>query len=174
MTAVLLWLVIFIVVVIMAWFWGWKRIDFFRGMIVTKKNMLKHKETIRFPEQSTPRSNRFRGLLALRRYKDGTERCIACQLCSASCPALAIEIESEQAQDGTRRAKRFDIDMFKCVHCGLCQRACPTDAIVLTHQEHYVLTSRAQHIMTKEKLLFMGDLHADDLKKNLEQERDFI
>ena len=126
------------------------------GMGLTFKYFLKRKSTIQFPEESLPRSPRHRGLLALRRYPNGEERCIACKLCEATCPAMAITIESEPREDGTRRATRFDIDMFKCINCGLCEEACPVDSIVLTSEIHYAVTERGQNILTKEKLLAIG------------------
>lgn len=122
------------------------------------KVFFQEKITIQFPEEQTPLSPRFRGLLALRRYPNGEERCIACKLCEAVCPALAITIESEQREDGSRRTTRYDIDMFKCINCGLCEESCPVDSIVVTPIHHYHISERGQNIMTKEKLLAVGDL----------------
>ena len=103
--------------------------EMFKGMRVTGKHFFTRKSTVQYPEEKTPQSPRFRGLHALRRYPNGEERCIACKLCEAVCPALAITIESEQRADGSRRTTRYDIDMVKCIYCGLCQEACPVDAI---------------------------------------------
>jgi len=128
------------------------------GLKLTGKYLFKKKITVQFPEENTPTSPRFRGLLALRRYPNGEERCIACKLCEAVCPALAITIESEEREDGSRRTTRFDIDMFKCINCGLCEESCPVDSIVVTPVQHYHIQKRGQNIMTKEKLLALGDL----------------
>lgn len=128
------------------------------GLKLTGKYFFKKKITVQFPEEATPLSPRFRGLLALRRYPNGEERCIACKLCEAVCPALAITIESEPREDGSRRTTRYDIDMFKCINCGLCEESCPVDSIVVTPIHHYHVSERGQNIMTKEKLLAVGDL----------------
>ena len=104
-------------------------LELIQGLGVTMKEMFRTKTTINYPEEKTPQSSRFRGLHALRRYPNGEERCIACKLCEAVCPALAITIESDVSNDGTRRTTRYDIDLFKCIYCGLCQEACPVDAI---------------------------------------------
>ena len=113
--------------------------------------------TMRYPEEKTPQSPRFRGLHAQRRYANGQERCIACKLCEAVCPALAITIESNVAADGTRRTTRYDIDLFKCIYCGFCEEACPVDAIVETRIHEYHMEEKGQNIMTKDKLLAVGD-----------------
>jgi NADH-quinone oxidoreductase subunit I len=133
-------------------------IDLLLGLKLTGKYFFKKKMTVQFPEEVTPLSPRFRGLLALRRYPNGEERCIACKLCEAVCPALAITIESEPREDGSRRTTRYDIDMFKCINCGLCEESCPVDSIVVTPIHHYHMRERGQNIMTKEKLLAVGDL----------------
>jgi NADH-quinone oxidoreductase subunit I len=133
-------------------------VDILKGLSLTGKYFFKKKITVQFPEEKTPTSPRFRGLLALRRYPNGEERCIACKLCEATCPALAITIESEPRADGTRRTTRYDIDMFKCINCGLCEESCPVDSIVVTSVQHYHMDSRGQNIMTKEKLLAIGDM----------------
>ena len=138
-------------------------LDFLAGLRLTGKYLFKKKITVQFPEEQTPLSPRFRGMLALRRYVNGEERCIACKLCEAVCPALAITIESEPREDGSRRTTRYDIDVFKCINCGLCEEACPVDAIVLTPIQHYHISERGQNIMTKEKLLAVGDLMEDRL-----------
>jgi NADH-quinone oxidoreductase subunit I len=127
------------------------------GLQVTGRYLFARKITVQFPEERTPLSPRFRGLHALRRYPNGEERCIACKLCEAVCPALAITIESEQRSDGTRRTTRYDIDLFKCIYCGFCEEACPVDAIVETRTFDYHFEKRGEHIMTKEKLLAHGD-----------------
>lgn len=138
-------------------------IDLFRGLLVTGRYFFKKKITIQFPEESTPTSNRFRGMLALRRYPNGEERCIACKLCEAVCPALAITIESEPREDGSRRTTRYDVDAFKCISCGLCEESCPVDSIVVTPIVHVHMTERGQNILTKEKLLAIGDLLEEKL-----------
>jgi NADH-quinone oxidoreductase subunit I len=113
--------------------------------------------TVQYPEEKTPQSPRFRGLHAQRRYPNGQERCIACKLCEAVCPALAITIESDVAADGTRRTTRYDIDLFKCIYCGFCEEACPVDAIVETRIHEYHMENRGENIMTKDKLLAIGE-----------------
>src|SRR5215216_2478089 len=128
------------------------------GLKLTGKYFFKRKTTVQFPEEQTPISPRFRGALALRRYPNGEERCIACKLCEAVCPALAITIESEEKEDGTRRTTRYDLDIFKCINCGLCEESCPVDSIVVTPIHHFHINQRGQNIMTKEKLLAVGDL----------------
>ena len=128
------------------------------GLSLTGKYFFRKKTTVQFPEEMTPISPRFRGALALRRYPNGEERCIACKLCEAVCPALAITIESEPREDGTRRTTRYDIDVFKCINCGLCEESCPVDSIVVTPIQHYHVQERGQNIMTKQKLLALGDL----------------
>lgn len=132
--------------------------ELFSGLWLTLKYFFRRKTTVQFPEETTPISPRFRGLLALRRYPNGEERCIACKLCEAVCPALAITIDSEQRADGSRRTTRYDIDMFKCINCGLCEESCPVDSIVVTPIQHYHISERGQNIMTKEKLLAIGDM----------------
>ena len=134
-------------------------IELFKGLAVTGKYLFKPKITVRYPEEKTPISFRFRGHHALRRYENGEERCIACKLCEAVCPANAITIESEEREDGTRRTTRYDIDMFKCIYCGYCEEACPVDAIVESRVFEYVFWERGENIMTKEKLLAFGDKH---------------
>jgi NADH-quinone oxidoreductase subunit I len=131
--------------------------ELLQGMWVTLRYMFKPPFTVSFPEEKTPLSPRFRGLHALRRYPNGEERCIACKLCEAVCPALAITIESDRRDDGTRRTTRYDIDLFKCIYCGFCEEACPVDAVVETRHLHYHMERRGDNIMTKDKLLAVGD-----------------
>ncbi len=128
-----------------------------KGMWVTWKRMFGKKITVQYPEEKTPQSPRYRGLHALRRYPNGQERCIACKLCEAVCPALAITIESDVGADGTRRTTRYDIDLFKCIYCGFCEEACPVDAIVETRIHEYHMERQGENIMTKDKLLAVGD-----------------
>ena len=131
--------------------------ELLKGMSVTGRHFFKPKITVQYPEEKTPMSPRFRGLHAQRRYPNGEERCIACKLCEAVCPALAITIESEERADGTRRTTRYDIDLFKCIYCGFCEEACPVDAIVETRIFEYHFEERGQQIMTKDMLLAVGD-----------------
>jgi NADH-quinone oxidoreductase subunit I len=133
--------------------------ELLKGLRVTWRNLFVRKFTIQYPEEKTPQSPRFRGLHALRRYPNGEERCIACNLCEAVCPAAAITIESEMAEDGTRRTTRYDIDLFKCVYCGFCEEACPVDAVVETRILEYHMENRGEEIMTKDKLLAVGEKH---------------
>jgi NADH-quinone oxidoreductase subunit I len=127
------------------------------GLRITGRYLFAKKITVQYPEERTPLSHRFRGLHAQRRYPNGEERCIACKLCEAVCPALAITIESRQREDGTRRTTRYDIDLFKCIFCGFCEEACPVDAIVETRVFDYHFEKRGEQIMTKENLLAHGD-----------------
>jgi NADH-quinone oxidoreductase subunit I len=127
------------------------------GLWVTWKKLFTRKFTVNYPEEKTPQSPRFRGLHALRRYPNGEERCIACKLCEAVCPAVCITIDSDVAQDGTRRTTRYDIDLFKCIYCGFCEEACPVDAIVLTRIHEYHMEHRGENIMSKDKLLAVGE-----------------
>jgi NADH-quinone oxidoreductase subunit I len=128
-----------------------------KGLSVTARSLFRRKITINYPEEKTPQSVRFRGLHALRRYPNGEERCIACKLCEAVCPALAITIDSDVAADGTRRTTRYDIDLFKCIYCGFCEEACPVDAIVETRIHEYHMEHRGENIMSKDKLLAVGE-----------------
>jgi NADH-quinone oxidoreductase subunit I len=127
------------------------------GMRLTGRHLFARKITVQYPEEKAPMSPRFRGLHALRRYANGEERCIACKLCEAVCPALAITIDSEQRSDGSRRTTRYDIDLFKCIFCGFCEEACPVDSIVETRYYEYHFEQRGENIMTKDKLLAIGD-----------------
>ncbi len=127
------------------------------GLKLTGRYLFAKKITVQYPEEKTPMSARFRGLHALRRYPNGEERCIACKLCEATCPAMAITIESDQRDDGSRRTTRYDIDLFKCIFCGFCEEACPVDAIVETREFEYHFEKRGEQIMTKDKLLAVGE-----------------
>ncbi len=136
------------------------------GLTVTFRHLFKKKVTILYPEEETPISPRFRGMLALRRYPNGEERCIACKLCETVCPSLAITIEAEPREDGSRRTTRFDIDAFKCINCGFCEEACPVDSIVVTPEMHYHVSERGNNILTKEKLLMIGDIYEQQLAED--------
>jgi NADH-quinone oxidoreductase subunit I len=127
------------------------------GLGLTGRHLFRRKITVQYPEEKTPQSPRFRGLHALRRYPSGEERCIACKLCEAVCPALAITIESERRADGTRRTTRYDIDLTKCIFCGFCEESCPVDSIVETRVFEYHGEKRGDLLMTKDKLLAHGD-----------------
>ncbi len=140
--------------------------ELFKGLGVTGRYLFARKITVQYPEEKTPMSPRFRGLHALRRYANGEERCIACKLCEAVCPALAITIDSEEREDGTRRTTRYDIDLFKCIYCGFCEEACPVDSIVETHIFEYHFEEHGQQIMTKEKLLEIGDKYEAEIAAN--------
>ena len=140
--------------------------ELLKGLSVTGKYLFARKITVQYPEEKTPMSPRFRGLHALRRYANGEERCIACKLCEAVCPALAITIDSEEREDGTRRTTRYDIDLFKCIYCGFCEEACPVDSIVETHIFEYHFEEHGQQIMTKEKLLEIGDKYEVEIAAN--------
>jgi NADH-quinone oxidoreductase subunit I len=140
--------------------------ELLKGMSLTGRYFFRRKFTLYYPDEKTPQSPRFRGLHAQRRYPNGEERCIACKLCEAVCPALAITIESLQREDGTRRTKRYDIDLFKCIFCGFCEEACPVDAIVETRILEYHFENRADSIMTKDKLLQVGDLNEEQIARD--------
>ncbi|HKI61705.1 MAG TPA: NADH-quinone oxidoreductase subunit NuoI [Mariprofundaceae bacterium] len=137
------------------------------GLSLTGRVLFKKKITVEYPEEKTPLSPRFRGLHALRRYESGEERCIACKLCEVVCPALAIVIESEERDDGSRRTTRYDIDFTKCIYCGLCQEACPVDAIVETQEFEYSTETRAALYYTKDMLLANGDRYEKQIAANL-------
>jgi NADH-quinone oxidoreductase subunit I len=175
-------------------------LELLAGLKVTFKHLFKRKVTIYYPEEHTPVSPRFKGILALRRYpsqdsdqtddpsssdpgtqtaqpnattQKGEERCIACKLCEAVCPAQAITIETAaRKSDGQRRTTRFDIDMFKCINCGLCEEACPVDSIVTVPTGHYVMYQRGQNILTKEKLLAIGDTFEEKIAQDREEDRE--
>ena len=141
-------------------------LELLKGMSLTMRHMFRYPITINYPEEKTPKSVRFRGLHALRRYPNGEERCIACKLCEAVCPALAITIESTQREDGSRRTTRYDIDLFKCIFCGFCEESCPVDSIVETGFLEYHFESPQEAIMTKEKLLAVGDRFESEIAEN--------
>ncbi|MDT7928110.1 NADH-quinone oxidoreductase subunit NuoI [Tepidimonas sp.] len=138
-------------------------VELFKGMALTGRYALRRKVTVQFPEEKTPLSPRFRGLHAQRRYPNGEERCIACKLCEAVCPAMAIIIESAQREDGTRRTTRYDIDLTKCIFCGFCEEACPVDAIVETHIFEYHGEKRGDLYLTKDMLLAIGDRYEKEI-----------
>ena len=137
--------------------------ELFKGLSVTGRYMFRKKFTLQYPEENAPISPRFRGLHALRRYPNGEERCIACKLCEAVCPALAITIEAEPREDGSRRTTRYDIDLFKCIYCGFCEESCPVDSIVETRVYEYHFEQRGENIMTKDRLLEIGDKYEAQL-----------
>jgi NADH-quinone oxidoreductase subunit I len=139
--------------------------ELLQGLGVTGRNLFSRKFTVMYPEQKIPKSPRFRGLHALRRYPNGEERCIACKLCEAVCPALAITIDSEKRADGSRRTTKYEIDLFKCIFCGFCEESCPVDSIVETHISDYHFEKRGENIMTKDKLLAIGDKYEKDIAK---------
>jgi len=141
-----------------------------RGMWVVLEQMFRPPYTIYYPFEKGPISPRFRGEHALRRYPSGEERCIACKLCEAVCPALAITIEAEEREDGSRRTTRYDIDMTKCIYCGLCQESCPVDAIVESPNMEFAPETREELLYNKEKLLDNGDRWEGELAKALEQD----
>jgi NADH-quinone oxidoreductase subunit I len=141
-------------------------LELISGLGVTLKYFFKPKFTLRYPEEKTPKSPRFRGLHALRRYPNGEERCIACKLCEAVCPALAITIESTQREDGTRRTTKYEIDLFKCIYCGLCEESCPVDSIVETDFLEYHFENQGENIVTKEQLLAIGDRYEQSVAGN--------
>jgi NADH-quinone oxidoreductase subunit I len=147
--------------------------ELLRGMSLTLRYFFTKKITIQYPEQKTPQSPRFRGLHALRRYPNGEERCIACKLCEAVCPAMAITIESEQREDNTRRTTRYDIDLTKCIFCGFCEESCPVDSIVETRQFEYHGEERGDLLYTKEMLLEVGKKYEKQIAKDRKQESKF-
>jgi NADH-quinone oxidoreductase subunit I len=141
--------------------------ELLKGMKLTGRYLFDRKVTVQYPEEKAPQSPRFRGHHALRRYPNGEERCIACKLCEAVCPAVAITIESEQRDDGTRRTTRYDIDLTKCIFCGFCEESCPVDSIVETRHYEYHGEIRGDLVATKEKLLALGD----KLEKQIAEDR---
>lgn len=145
-------------------------LELFRGLALTGKYLFARKITVQYPDEKTPLSPRFRGLHALRRYPNGEERCIACKLCEAVCPAVCIYIESEQRADGTRRTTRYDIDLTKCIFCGFCEESCPVDSIVETRTLEYHGEQRGDLYMTKEKLLAIGDKYEKQIAQDRAQD----
>ncbi|GHD55909.1 NADH-quinone oxidoreductase subunit NuoI [Jeongeupia chitinilytica] len=142
-------------------------VELVKGLMLTGRHFFQRKITVQFPEEKTPYSPRFRGLHAQRRYANGEERCIACKLCEAVCPAMAITIESEQRpDDNTRRTTRYDIDLTKCIFCGFCEEACPVDAIVETHILEYHGEKRGDLYYTKPMLLAVGDKYEAQIAAN--------
>ena len=142
--------------------------EILKGLGLTMRSFFRPKVTVHYPDEEIPVSPRFRGMLALRRYANGEERCIACRLCESNCPAVAITIDAEERADGSRRTTRYDIDAFKCINCGFCQEACPVDAIVLTSESHYHMENRGENILTKEKLLMIGEQFEEQIAKDIE------
>ena len=140
--------------------------ELFKGMSVTGRYMFARKITVQYPEEKTPQSFRFRGLHALRRYPNGEERCIACKLCEAVCPAMAITIESDQREDGSRRTTRYDIDLTKCIFCGFCEEACPVDAVVETRVYEYHGEKRGDLYYTKPMLLANGNRYEAEIAED--------
>jgi len=138
-------------------------VELLKGMRLTGKYAFRSKITLEYPEEKTPLSPRFRGLHALRRYENGEERCIACKLCEAVCPAMAITIESDIRQDGSRRTTRYDIDLSKCIFCGFCEESCPVDSIVETNILEYHGEKRGDLYFTKEMLLAVGDRYESEI-----------
>lgn len=142
--------------------------ELYKGMAMTLSKMLHEPATINYPFEKGPLSPRFRGEHALRRYPNGEERCIACKLCEAICPAQAITIEAEEREDGSRRTTRYDIDMTKCIYCGLCQEACPVDAIVEGPNFEFSTETREELLYNKEKLLSNGDRWEQEIAANIQ------
>ncbi|MCS6625133.1 NADH-quinone oxidoreductase subunit NuoI [Roseibacterium beibuensis] len=147
---------------------GAMMLDVIGAVGLSLKYMMRPKATVNYPFERNPQSPRFRGEHALRRYPNGEERCIACKLCEAICPAQAITIEAEPRADGSRRTTRYDIDMVKCIYCGLCQEACPVDAIVEGPNSEFTVETREELLYDKEKLLSNGDRWERLIAKNLE------
>ena len=147
--------------------------EFVKGLYLALKFIFKPKATINYPFEKGPISPRFRGEHALRRYPNGEERCIACKLCEAACPAQAITIESEPQEDGSRKTTRYDIDMVKCIYCGLCQEACPVDAIVQGPNFEFATETREELYYTKEKLLENGDRWETEIANNIKLDKQY-
>jgi NADH-quinone oxidoreductase subunit I len=144
--------------------------ELLKGLGLTGKRLVTRKVTVQYPEEKTPQSPRFRGLHALRRYPNGEERCIACKLCEAVCPALAISIESEVRDDGSRRTSKYEIDLTKCIFCGFCEESCPVDSIVETRHFEYHGEARGDLLMTKEKLLANADRFEEQIASDRQAE----
>ncbi len=144
--------------------------ELLKGLRQTGSHLFGRKITVQYPDEKTPQSPRFRGLHALRRYPNGEERCIACKLCEAVCPATAISIESEAREDGSRRTTKYEIDLSKCIYCGFCEESCPVDSIVESRHFEYHAEERSELIMTKEKLLANAVLLEDEIAADREVE----
>ena len=146
-------------------------VEFIKALIKATREIFKPKKTINYPFEKGPISPRFRGEHALRRYPNGEERCIACKLCEAVCPAQAITIDSEEKEDGSRKTTRYDIDMLKCIYCGLCQESCPVDAIVQGPNFEFATETREELYYNKKKLLDNGDRWEQVLSKNIKLDK---
>ena len=144
-----------------------------KGLTLTLKFFFSKKITVHYPNEKTPLSPRFRGLHALRSYPNGEERCIGCKLCEAVCPALAITIDTEPRQDGSRRTIKYDIDLFKCIYCGFCEEACPVDAIVETSIFEYHMQDRSEKVMNKTQLLEVGRKYEAMIAKDRDRDKDY-
>jgi len=142
-------------------------LELLQGLRLTGRYLFEKKFTVQYPEERAPMSPRFRGLHAQRRYENGEERCIACKLCEAVCPAQAITIEAAPRADGSRRTTRYDIDLFKCIFCGYCQESCPVDAIVETRVYEYHFEEKGKNVMTKEMLLAVGDKYEPQIAADI-------
>ena len=148
-------------------------LELMRGLYLTGRHLFRRKITVQYPEEKTPQSHRFRGLHALRRYPNGEERCIACKLCEAVCPANAITIESEAREDGSRRTTQYDIDLTKCIFCGFCEESCPVDSIVETRIFEYHGENSGDLLLTKSQLLEIGDKFEKDIAADRHEDAKF-
>ncbi len=147
--------------------------EFVKAIILAIREIFRKKKTLNYPFEKGKISSRFRGEHALRRYPNGEERCIACKLCEAVCPAQAITIESEERSDGSRKTTRYDIDMLKCIYCGLCEESCPVDAIVQGPNFEFATETREELYYNKEKLLENGDRWESVLAENIKIDRPY-